>query len=118
MVSARSSERPAAARSVSTSMSTSNGCAISRSKARTPCVPMTRRPRISTTSLMQGGGHGHELPPRRPHLPVEDLLYDGDGLWPGRQQPGVEEVAGHHTHESVAQLLHVDEDALAFGQPR
>src|SRR5438067_11719986 len=114
MVSARSSERPAAARSVSTSMSTSKGWARCRSSSSTPWIPMTRRPLISTTSLMQGGGDGHQLPPRRPHLLVEDLLDDGDGLGPRRQQPCIEEVTGHHAHEPVAQLLHVDEDALAF----
>src|SRR2546429_6618084 len=104
MVSARSSERPAAARSVSTSMSTSKGWARCRSSSSTPWVPMTRRPRISTTSVMQGGGDGDELTTRRPHLLVQDLLGDGDGLGPRRQQPGIEEVAGHHAHEAVAKL--------------
>ena len=65
----------------------------------------------------QVGDQRDQLPADRAHLAVQDLLDDGDGLGPVDDQAGPAQVAGHHAHEPVAQLLLVDEDLLPGRQP-
>src|SRR5579875_543485 len=128
MVSASSSVCPERCRSASMSRSTSKGWARRRSASVAPCAPTARRPRSSMRSPTPLEGaergvapqlrrQGHELPAVRAHLAVEDLLDHGDGLGTRGYQARPAQVAADHAHHPVVELLLVEQDPLAVGQP-
>src|SRR5205085_754985 len=57
-------------------------------------------------------GHRDDLPPGRAHLLAGQAFDDGDGDRPGVDETGVEEVAGQHSAEPVAELLEMHDDLL------
>ena len=63
-------------------------------------------------------GDGDDLARHRAELAAGDLLDDDDRVRALGDEPGVEQVAGEHTEQAVAELLVVDEHALLrVGQP-
>src|ERR1700722_3258720 len=121
--------------SVTTSMSSSNGCAALRSSSETPCLPSTRSPLNSMRPLdsrrggsatrrpaalacaPQVGRLRDELATARPELASRKPLCDGDRRRPGGNPSRPEQEATDCPYDSVPELLLMDEHALSFAQP-
>src|SRR6478672_6080501 len=125
MVSRRSSVAPAFAVSSSTSKSTSNGCARSRSSGFTPMRPRARNPRISMRSGMAGtlsavrrepAGELDEAAAERVELLAADALDERDRLRPVRHQAGPADVPADQADEPVPELLAVHDDLRAVAE--